>query len=257
MKPINAIIIYSRSSLKLEQSIQNHSEIAVIKKIKSLECVFAILAIHKVDLLFIDIDNLNKEEINKFQLCLTNNFNFPQLIILSNDTKSWREKLANETILYIPKPLTHARVNHIIKQFHVDRTRNEIKQLFTSCPFSNNGSNRFMVPVVTGYKNIVINEILYIKKDSTNANKVNIYFDAEDKEILSGYISLKQLKNILAKHCFFQTDRNTIMNLFYLREVETKNKNCILTKNGSSIQLPISKIRLKEFRDYCQSQLIH
>lgn len=256
MKPISAIIVHTNSSRKLEQLLSNHLEITIVEKTHKLEKTFSLIAKRNPDICFIDIESLNAEERTMLLSALQNKFQFPELVLITNSSENYRDVIDSEGITIMEKPITHGRVNQVIKQFHIDRTRNELKLLFNSCPFSTLNSEKIMIPVITGLKNIVVNEILYIVKDTINANNVRIYFDSEDIETVSGYLTLKQIKKALSRHSFFQIDRNTLINLNYLREIETKNKRCIVSKNGKATELPVSKNRLKEFREYCHSLLV-
>ncbi len=251
MQPIHAIIIKNKSSGKLEQLLTHHHEITIVDKTNELEQAFFLIAKHNPDMVFLDFDSLVQKEIDILHASLKNKYKFPTLILSTTKTKKWNEDFNFEHVLTLEKPLTHGMVNQVIKQFHIDRTRNEKKYSTITCPFCKRNGERIMIPIITGLKNIIIQDILYIKKDNNNGNKIYIYLDLYNhNQEFSGYITLKQIKKALSAHSFFQINRSTIINLNYLREIITKSKICIIAKNDSVIELPISRAHLKDLREH-------
>ncbi|NJK96815.1 MAG: hypothetical protein HC905_19540 [Bacteroidales bacterium] len=143
----------------------------------------------------------------------------------------------------------NADINQIIKQFHIDRTRSETFLKHQQNIDIPKYSDKLLIPILTGLKNIVISDIFYIKQTADNYKVVNIYYGLNGTNTVSTCLSIKQLNKILDKQNFFQANRSTICNFNYLSEIETKDRNCILCKDENFVTIKITKRKLQELRE--------
>lgn len=255
MKPITALIVVDKPNKKLEKFLKIHPEIKINGYIYKIEKLFSEISQNQPNLIFLFPDGFKEDEINLLNNAMKNKFPFPDFIIISENQKKWKKELNDTNTLFISKPLCEVELNQAIKQIHINSIRKENSTKIELVTVGHNNMYRIILPILTGLKNIVLDEILYIQRDKENNSSLKVYYNSTESEYLASYLSINQLYKLLNPFSFIQVDRNTIINLKYLREIETKTNICILTKNAELVKLKISKRRLKEYRQNVEGVL--
>ena len=253
MKSITAIVAINKSTKKLEQLLLNHPEVNIVNKTENFKNLLELIDQQIPDIVFIDVDYMNCSDYRFLTDSISHNLHFPELILMSGINFENNSINQNENIYLLKKPVTQVQINQVIKQIHINRTQKELVLHNHTSFYTQTNQDKLMIPVVTGLKVMELKEIFYIKKQTNDANHISVFFDSEDRETLTGCLTLKQMMNALPENRFYQIDRNTIINFNYLQEIETKSRICILSKNKKAIKLTISKNRLKEIKELSHS----
>ena len=199
-------------------------------EIHTFSCGEELLEAERIlDLVFLDIEmpgiggiEAGKQYHRSFSEC--------KIILASGRPDKMREALAVEPLAFVDKPYEDAAIFHAVDDFLSTRA----------------GYNRILL-----YNNRIECEILQRDIQYAYAYESSTEFVVKNR-IMRKEISLNQLEEELDERIFFRIDRQYIVNLNYVEQLEN-NKFCIGDKRFS-----ISARRQKKFRDkYREYQLHH
>lgn len=92
-------------------------------------------------------------------------------------------------------------------------------------------------------------EIIYIEADG---NYSIFHFDENKTEMVTSL--LHKIEEQLPSDRFFRISRSNIINIDYVKKIDTKHLKCVLDKNGSEFRTDISRDKIKELIDKIKHQ---
>jgi len=146
------------------------------------------------------------------------------------------EAIRREAFDYILKPVTMDSLLEMICRY----MGNQIKQVSSKdlCY----GKLRFNT--LQGFFLIDVADIVYVKADG-NYSIVNLN-DGSSKIITQ---NLGHIEARLSGFSFFRMDRSLIINIKYVSHINRKDHTCTLAFNGSVIDFPVNRIRVKQLAE--------
>lgn len=244
---LNAIIVddeeFARSSLYFLLQ-QNCADVNIIGIAKSVSEARALLNLHNVDLIFLDIAMPGE---NGFELIPhVQNTNASVIFTTAYDQYALKAIKAN-ALDYLLKPIDidelKEAVNKAIKYISlnkVDNNRNESLKNLANDLTGDKNIKKITLPSAQGYKLVDIDDIVHIEADSNYSvfNLVNL-----DKIIVSKV--LKDYEEILPENKFVRVHKSSIVNLQYVKQYNSKNGLQVLLSNGETIN--VSRRRASDF----------
>lgn len=225
-----------------------HEEIIVSDRVTSLPELFHTINDIVPQLLFLDTDTISSQNLQTLGMFVNAVSKETKIVEVSSNEHVVRINFSNCVLTSIQKPISVQKIIVAIKEYHIYATQLEYEKKFQAGKDITEVNNFIIVPTVTGYKNINKDDIFYIRKEK-DSERIEIFYDQQTSCSVVGGCTLKQLETKLCHSVFYRIDRNTIINLNYLNEIETKTRLCKLCKKESVQNLTISRSRLKEFRE--------
>ncbi|WP_321281746.1 LytTR family DNA-binding domain-containing protein [Marinifilum fragile] len=202
---------------------------------------------HKPDLVFLSIEMSNLSGFDIFSELLKNYFDHPKIVFTTKGKEYLIEALHYNAVDCIIKPINAEKLDMAIQRYiNMQKNDSKIDEIKTLIHKVHKNS-RVLLPSITGFKHIKLSNVLYFKKNVSSPEHVQIYYDGNRHEIIAGCCTLKRILELLPSDDFLQVDRQTIINLDYLSDIEVKTRKCILLKNGKRFEVSISRGRLKDF----------
>ncbi|MGQ1910998.1 LytR/AlgR family response regulator transcription factor [Marinifilum sp. RC60d5] len=232
---------------ELKLLLLNYANIEIVG-----EAIDPILGIREIiykkpDLVFLNVEmpSMNGFEILNELIKLP--IECPKVVFITPFDNYAIEALHSNAVDYLLKPVDADDLSVAIQRYisiqKNGRKIDEIKTLIHK--FHKN--NRVLLPSITGFKHIKLKDVLYFVKDYSSPNHVQVYYDQDNCEVIAGCCSLKRILELLPSDDFLQVDRQTIINLDYLSDIEVKSRKCFLVKNDKQFEISISRGRLRNF----------
>ena len=108
---------------------------------------------------------------------------------------------------------------------------------------------KLVIPDVNKMEIVELSDIVYIDYD----DDITIIHLINDKQIYTTQ-TLKDLKESLRQYGFYQIDKGCIINIRYVTEINSKNKNCFIKLNN--IEKKVSRRKQKEMKELFNSALL-
>ena len=246
---LNAIIVddeeFARSSLYFLLQ-QNCDEVNIIGIAKSVSEARALLNLHNVDLIFLDIAMPGE---NGFELIpQVQHTNASVIFTTAYDQYALKAIKAN-ALDYLLKPIDieelKEAVNKAVKYINLNKVENNRNESLKNLANDINGDKvikKITLPSAQGYKLIDIDDIVHIEADSNYSvfNLTNL-----EKIVVSKV--LKDYEEILPANKFVRIHKSSIVNLEYVKQYNSKNGLQVLLTNGESIN--VSRRRASDFYD--------
>ncbi len=250
MKVLKSIIIDDSQAATedLLKKLENNSLIEICSCANSFSSGIEQIREHTPDLLFLDIDMPDKSGFELLAWIKDNRITMPYIIFVTGHNDFSLKALREGALDYIIKPADQTELENAVKKaslaFESDNQRNKLDFILNYI----SGNKQLFLPTITGYKSVNTNDIVYIWRN-VQSERVEIVFGEDDKLILPMNYSLAQLVDVLPKAEFFLVKRELIINIKYINEIETFNKDCTLKKGDFIVKLQMSRRTMKEFRD--------
>lgn len=254
---LNAIIVddeeFARSSLYFLLQ-ENCSNIHISGIAKSVKEARTLLAIHAVDLIFLDIAMPGE---NGFELIPdVQQSNATVIFTTAYDQYALKAIKAN-AIDYLLKPIDiddlkdavskaskHHKLNQLDKQSRTESLKNLEHDLNNQ-----QNINKITLPASQGYRVVELDEILHIEADSNYS-----VFNLVNKEKITVSKVLKDFEEILPENRFLRIHKSSIVNLAHVKEYYNKNGLTVALQNGETIA--VSRRRASDFYEKIKSYTI-
>lgn len=234
---LNVIIVddeeFARSSLYflLQENCEN---IHISGIAKSVQEARELLAIHEVDLIFLDIAMPGK---NGFELIPDAKSSNAQVVFTTAFDQYALKAIKANALDYLLKPIdidelkeTVIKASKFIRFSDEEAERNARMRNLASTLADRSEIRKISLPNGQGYTLIDIDDIIHIAADS---NYSIFHFNNRDKITVSRV--LKEYEEILPEDQFVRIHKSSIVNLNYLKEYNSKNGLEVLLKNGEKI----------------------
>ncbi|QNK61430.1 response regulator transcription factor [Pedobacter sp. PAMC26386] len=233
----NVIIVddeeFARSSLYflLQENCEN---VHICGIAKSVDEARELLALHEVDLIFLDIAMPGK---NGFELIPDAKQSNTQVVFTTAYDQYALKAIKANALDYLLKPIdidelkeTVEKASRLIRLFDQESDRNErLKNLAINLA-DRSEIRKLSLPNGQGYTLIDLNEIIHIEADSNYS-----IFHLDNREKITVSKVLKDYEEILPENQFIRIHKSSIVNLNYLKEYNSKNGLEVLLKNGEKI----------------------
>lgn len=254
MRPVIKTIIvddHQHAIAHLRQLLQYKNDICVLDEASNAAEAFDKIKQHAPDLIFLDVEMPEKSGFDLLTEMLNNQVQLPAIIFTTGHNAYAIKALRSGAVDYLLKPVSSDELDAAVRRFLSSRestNNNALTHQIHEILQNINTNNRILIPTITGYKNVHTSDILYVRRDANASGRIYIHYNKKTNEPIPACFALKYVADLLPENRFFQTDRNIIINLDYLFEIETKSRECILVKNGERTTLPISRQRLRDFK---------
>lgn len=236
MKNINAIIIedsrLARNELK--DLLLDFTEINILAEAENADVAFELIKAHKPDLIFLDIQLPGK---NGFQLLEMLN-NVPMVVFTTAFDEYAIKSFEYNTLDYLLKPVNPKRLSLAIDKVRQKMTENEErpdkKLNFDDQIFIKEGDKCWMIK---------ISEIYLFEVDG---NYTKVFFRNE-KASLSR--SLNFIEKKLPPEKYFRANRNSIINIDYIQNIENWFSGNLMVKLPYDNQVEISRRQAVVFKE--------
>jgi two-component system LytT family response regulator len=224
---ITAIIVEDSrlARIELKQLLKKHSTIAVVSEAENVDKAIVEIEKHSPDLIFLDI---NMPEKDGFALLQELN-QIPTVIFTTAYDEYAIKAFEYNTFDYLLKPISQKRFDHSIEKLlpllHEKQRQTDNKHLTENAQiFIKEGENCWMINL----SQISLFEIM--------GNYTKVFF--RDKSPLI-YKSLNKIEMILPKAQFFRANRQQIINLKHISNIEAwfKGRLKITLQNGTEIEI--------------------
>lgn len=198
---------------------------------------------HKPDVVLLDIE---MPQMNGFKLLeILGNFSF-QLIFVTAYENHAIKAFKNNALDYILKPVSGVELFNALEKAKNIVSEKAIINKNTEKPKSN--TTRMVVPTLTGYEFINIEDIIRLEADSSYT-KILI----SNKMVLVSK-TLREFEFIIDFGYFFRAHRSHIINI---QKIVKFDKGSSSLKMYDEAEIPISRSNLSKFRDLLSSNFIH
>lgn len=243
---------YQEAIDNLKSLLSSFNEIEIIGEACNVKDGLHKIICTKPDLLFLDIEMPDQSGFDLINELIKTDIQLPKIIFTTAHNHYAIEALRNNALDFLLKPIDPLELTIAIERYKKATRSTDEKQKLELLTHQNIKNKRILLPTITGLKQIPLNNVIYFQKENDITENVKIHYSSSNIETIPGNLSLKQITDLLPKDDFSQIDRRTIINLDYLTEIETKTRICILNKCNEVHELPISRGRLKMFRDSCK-----
>jgi two-component system, LytTR family, response regulator len=118
----------------------------------------------------------------------------------------------------------------------------EMKSHLKTEVLPNSGVCRIKISTIMGFQLIDLKEVAYCVADGAYTKIV-----FRDDEFILSSVYLAKIEKILEEHHFIKINRSCIINLRLIKEVDAKDKTCVLDMINSTEELKISKVYFSSF----------
>lgn len=243
---IRVIIVddQKQECLKLTNLLSKFQEIEIVATSSSADQAIKQIIDLKPDLLFLDVQMPQKSGFDLLSELSIYSLHAPHVIFTTVHEEYAINAIKSSAIDYLLKPVQYKELSQSLARYK--RITNLLKQNTHTPNIIHKDFNRILLPTIKGIKQINSHQVVYFQKDQTD--HITIFYNSTKHEIIAGSYTIKQLIDQLSPNNFFQIDRQTIINLDFLNEIETKSRTCLVQYNQNVIKLNISRGRLKEFK---------
>lgn len=236
MKKIKAVIVedsrLARNELK--ELIKSHTEIEIIGEAENVDEGFELINKIQPDLLFLDI---NMPEKDGFEL-LKMLDNVPITIFTTAFDEYAIKSFEYNALDYLLKPINAKRFSQAIEKVKKNLQEKEIKShrklALSNQIFIKEGEKCWLVKI----------EDIYLFEVDGNYTKV---FFKQEKAIISK--SLNQIEVKLPEEFFFRANRNQIINIQYVNQIDPWFSGNLLVHLPKEIKVEISRRQSSAFKE--------
>jgi two-component system, LytTR family, response regulator len=239
---VNASLIESRGGdLRcLESLILNTCpEINISFKADSMVKANLQLSKSNPELIFVDIDNLKKGEIELVDKFISADF---EVIFVTTMTDHALEALKYGATGYIIKPVKKAElvrtVSSAIQNIKRKEEQARNKNLLEKLAYRSDNNHMLGVPTIEGFEFILIEDIIRCE----GLQKCTRIITKEKTDLISSY-NLGEFRKLLEPYGFFSPHKSHLINIKYIRKYNREGS--IIMHNGSYV--PVAKRRKKDF----------
>jgi two-component system LytT family response regulator len=238
---VNAFIIESQKTEKqfLESLIlKTCPEINISGKIDSLVDIKQHLRDSKSTLMFVDVDDLRKEDIEIVDT-LISDF---EVIFVTTTEAPVLKAIQYASSWYIEKPVKKNEliitVNNAIRNIERKEEQARFNYLLEKLTRQNSQDRIIGIPTLEGFEFLLIDEIIRLE----GLQKCTRIITTQRTDMISSY-NLGEFCRILDRHGFFSPHKSHLINLKFIRQYSREGN--IVMQNGSHV--PVSKRRKKDF----------
>lgn len=250
MNKFNAIIIDDdpKAIADLMQKLKDIKLVNVIGCANSFHEGTKLIQNKEPDFIFQDVDMPEKNGFEVIKWMKEHLKKIPYVIFVTSHDEYAVRAFKEDVLAYVKKPVEGEDLKHAIDKA-IDSIENDTQQQKFDFILNYISRNRqLFLPSPTGFRSVDTNEIIYVWRNGIT-ERLELVFGENDKLILPPNYTLAQLVKILPEPDFFQVKRDMIINIRYVKEVETFNKDCTLQKNGFTVKLQMSRRCMKEFKE--------
>jgi two-component system LytT family response regulator len=251
MLALNAIIVddeeYARSSLYflLQENCENVNITGIAKSVNEAR---ALLAEHKIDLIFLDIAMPGENGFELIPAAVQNNAH----VVFTTAYDQYALKAIKANALdYLLKPIDIDELKETVVKATKYISQHKLTEQHQSDQLTNLADNlaerseirKLNLPNGQGgYTLVDFDEIINIEADS---NYSVFYLSGKDKITVAKV--LKEYEGILPENKFVRVHKSSIINLDYLKAYNSKNGLEVVLKSG--VKIAVSRRRASEFAE--------
>ncbi|HRY33800.1 MAG TPA: LytTR family DNA-binding domain-containing protein [Bacteroidales bacterium] len=144
---------------------------------------------------------------------------------------------------YLLKPMQQSELNDCIDRMLAEKQKESNREQLVMLLQQISPPGKIRFNVRSGFIMVDPDDILYLLADS---NYSEIFFSPGQSELVTTHLG--KMEEILPPGRFFRISRSVIVNLKYLKRVNTMTCSCTLLKDGKSIQLPCSLKQIMQLK---------
>jgi two-component system LytT family response regulator len=251
MLALNAIIVddeeFARSSLYflLQENCENVNIIGIAKSVNEAR---ALLAEHKIDLIFLDIAMPGENGFELIPAAVQNNAH----VVFTTAYDQYALKAIKANALdYLLKPIDIDELKETVVKATKYISQHKLTEQHHAAQLTNLAENlaerseirKLNLPNGQGgYTLVDFDEIINIEADS---NYSIFYLSGKDKITVAKV--LKEYEGILPENKFVRVHKSSIINLDYLKAYNSKNGLEVVLKSG--VKIAVSRRRASEFAE--------
>lgn len=244
-KPLQAIIIDDehKARLNLRTLLADFCpEIEVVQDFEGGESAMAFLLKSKVDVVFLDI---RMPGMTGFELLKNIKIGQQKIVIVSAHDDHGIEAVKAGAFDYLLKPLAIADLRELVQRLE----QAEHKHEGAAGDEADESEDEFKITVPHSYGFKILDYRTIIRIQSDNSYSEIHFVDGTELVVTK---SLKEFEGMLSEKGFFRIHNKHLINLKHLVTFSLIDGGLVTTTNGS--QLPVSRRRLKEFREVVKSK---
>ncbi|MBI9066866.1 MAG: response regulator transcription factor [Salinivirgaceae bacterium] len=223
---------FSRETLT--DFLSGYKNLSIIKSISDSQLAIKHIAIHKPDLVFLDINMPHKSgmnvmsEINELKLPTT-------VIFITAHLEYLMDALKTNAFDYLVKPLNKQELDETIKRF-LDKSK--INSTFLSESHKPDKHSESKIIIRNSYRSLVLTtkDVIYVNADGCYSN---VYLTKKKTETISKNIG--QIEKYFNENSFFKISRSIIINIKFLTKIDRVKKLVYLTSNETNYELKATK----------------
>jgi|SRR6056297_1116268 len=248
MNRITAIIVDDerRSRELLINLLDNFDNINVFATAESVDHALELIRLNQPDLVFLDIEMPNKNGFELIELLIQNKLN-PVVIFTTAYDKYAIKAFKYAAFDYLLKPikldvlrLTIDRLFKNNSEFNLTQNSNKLNQFFQE-------KNLLKLDLRTGTLIIEPKELVLCNADG---NYTHLYLADGKQETVT--FNIGEILKMLPDQNFYRTDRSHIINLLYLKKIDSKGKSIELKLNDRYKKIKLSKENITRLREKMQ-----
>jgi len=216
----------------IETLLKRISDVEVIASFQDPQASRLYIIDHPPNLIFLDIkmpglsgldllDSIKKAQVQS------------EVVLMTAFNDYTIEALRLDAFDYLLKPVTQDAISEVIYRY-------KCKQK-SRVPYQDLCYGKIRFNTLKGFFIIDVDDIIYVKADG---NYSIVYHQDGSNNVVTWNIG--HIEKQLNVYNFFRLNRSLMINLKYLGHINRKDHICTLTYNDSSIDFPISRVRIKE-----------
>lgn len=241
---INVIIIddelHARSNLRI--LLEDYCPtVNVVAEAQSADEAREQIALHKPDLLFLDINMPGEDGFDLLNSLADKNFS---VIFITAHNQFALKALKAGAIDYLEKPIDIEQLMEAVGKIKVSNNEisdfNTIKKLIQYYQHETT-TGTIAIPTLTGYEIIKTSDIIRLEADESYTK----IFLSDGKKCVSS-MTIARYERVLNENVFFRVHKSHIINTkYHLKEFNRQDGNIAIMDNGNLI--PVSRRKVTEF----------
>ena len=244
---MRAIIIEddSNATNDLKDKLKKHKYVEIVGNASFYDDGIKLLEEKNPDILFLDIEMPGKNGFDVIEWMKVNKNPRPYVIFVTGYDKFVLKALREGALDYLLKPVKEDELESALTKVQGEIARaQQVSKLESLLRYVN--GQRIMLPSSLGFIAINSTDIIYIERNTQKDRIELIMVDNKRQSLTPGY-NFSKLMSVLPAGDFFQIDRGLIVNTYYIAEIHSSEKVCIVKKNDFSQRLEVARRRWNDF----------
>jgi two-component system LytT family response regulator len=197
----------------------------------------------KPDLVFLDVelgDETGFDLLTRFT-----DFNFSVIFVTAYDRYAMQAIKFN-ALDYVLKPVEITELVHAVKKLKEKGQPSleaELKNLIHTLSHPHQKSNRIAIPLLTGYRMITVNDIMYCE-----ASKEYTYIHTVNESPICSSINLGEYEDLLQEYSFCRVHHSYLVNKEHVKQYIKGEGGELVIDNGARV--PVSRRKKQEVNEW-------
>jgi two-component system LytT family response regulator len=244
MKQIKTIIIEDeQEDLDLMINLlKTHVEIEIVASARDIENGVAVIAVHKPDLIFLDINLYGRTSFELLDIIKNFNIN-PKIIFVTAFDNYMSKAFKYATFDYLLKPIDRLELQNTLGRFVQNQAQTPFEK---SYELLSETKQKLLFNTTEGFELIDPKKVVYL---ATVKNQSYTDFFMLNGTTVTVTKSIGEIEESLPKKHFFKIHRSYILNLTFVKKVNRMRGKCYLQGNTEDYIIPISREKAKVLKD--------